>query len=164
MPRCVLTNAYTTTETAAQLKSVSLSVVANFSSKSLQKKKEEGKKATSTKRKVAALLKLLCLSKQSGDLAAFWGRSMKAACRQPQPWACYLCLLFIVSPTWIKDIKWNSSEKRRRTGWCLTEGGNRQLAASFGSGGCQGAGEMAEIGSGLKRGGDALRLMRLSSS
>lgn len=132
--------------------------------KEFAKKKRREKKITPTNRKVAALLKLLCLSKQSRDLAAFWGRSMKAAHRQPQPWACYLCLLFIVSPTWIKDIKWNSSEKRRKTGWCLTEGGNRQLAESFGSGGCQGAGEMAELGSGLKRGGDAPRLMRLSSS
>lgn len=129
-------------KTTVELKSVSLSVVANFSSKSLQKKRRE-KKTPQPTEKVAALLKLLCLSKQSGDLAAFWGRSMKAAHRQPQPWACYLCLLFIVSPTWIKDIKWNSSEKRRKTGWCLTEGGNRQLAESFGSGGCQGAGEMA---------------------
>lgn len=89
---------------------------------------------------------------------------MKASCRQPQPWACYLCVLFIVSPTWIKDIKWNSSEKRKRTGSCLTEGGNRQLAGSFGSTGCQGTGEMAEIGSGLGVGGrGGLRLMRLSS-
>lgn len=135
-------------------------LVANFSSKSSQK---GGGKKKPTNRKVAPLLKLLCLSKQSGDLDALWRCSMKASCRQPQPWACYLCVLFIVSPTWIKDIKWNSSKKRKRTGSCLTEGGNRQLAASFGSGGCQGTGEMAEIGSGLKRGGDGLRLMRLSS-
>lgn len=74
-----------------------------------------------------------------------------------------LGVLFIVSPTWRKDIKWNSSEKRKRTGSCLTEGGNRQLAASFGSGGCQCPGEMLETGSGLGRGGEDLRLKRPSS-
>lgn len=155
-----LHNTRNSTETTAELKSVSLSSLQTFLQRAC-KKEEERKKPTN--RKVAPLLKLLCLSKQSGDLDALWRCSMKASCRQPQPWACYLCVLFIVSPTWIKDIKWNSSEKRKRTGSCLTEGGNRQLAASFGSGGCQGTGEMAEIGSGLKRGGDGLRLMRLSS-
>lgn len=53
--------------------------------------------------------------------------------------------------------------KRKRTGSCLTEGGNRQLAASFGSGGCQCPGEMVSTGSGLKRGGDHLGLKRPSS-
>lgn len=39
--------------------------------------------------------------------------------------------------------------KKRKKNW-ITEGRNRQLAASFGSGGCQYTGEMIEIGSGLK--------------
>lgn len=159
-PQKWLHNARNSTETAAELKSASLSSLQTFLQRAC--KKEENKKNT-TNRKIAPLLKLLCLSKQSGDLDALRGRSMKASCRHPQPWACYLCVLFIVSPTGIKDIKWNSSEKRKRTGSCLTEGGNRQLAASFGSGGCQGTGEMAEIGSGLKRGGGGLLLLRLSS-
>lgn len=46
--------------------------------------KEKAKQPT-TNRKVAALLKFLCLSNQSGD----W-ECCGAPCRHSQPWACYL--------------------------------------------------------------------------
>lgn len=131
-------------------------VTANFSSNGFPKKRKQN---PTTNRRAAAQPKFLCLSNQSGD----WEERRGAAAGSSTQAGTTLGVLFIVSPTWRKDIKWNSSEKRKRTGSCLTEGGNRQLAASFGSGGCQRPGEMVETGSGLKRRGGGLRLKRPSS-
>lgn len=91
---------------------------------------------------------------------------MKAITHCQERWApqhalATLGVLFILSYVWRKGIKWKSRWKKKKN-W-LTEGGNRQLAASFGSGGCQYAGEMIEIGSGLKKEGADLCLKRPSS-
>lgn len=84
-----LRNPHATSETAQKLQltwnSSAFSSLQTFL-QTASKKRE--KKPPTTNRKVAALLKFLCLSNQSGDL--LWGRSMKASCRQSQPWACYL--------------------------------------------------------------------------